>query len=104
MADTDIRCLVQSRRGYRAHLKRLFTTINELMEQCITTDPEEEDVDALTELLTQLERKKAILTDLDTRIMSIINEDKVEAEVLESNDLQLAPFLRESGYRNAFNF
>jgi len=89
MADTDIRCHVQSRPGYRAHLKCLFTTISELMERCNTTDPEEEDVDALTELLTQLERKKAILTDLDTRIMSIINEGEVEAEVLESEDLQL---------------
>ena len=52
MADTDIRHLVLSCRGYRAHLKRLFTTINELMERCNTTDPEEEDADALTELLT----------------------------------------------------
>ena len=89
MADTDIRRLVQSRRGNRANLKRLFTTINELMERCNATDPEEEDAGALTELLTQLERKKAIITDLDTWIVSTINEDKVEAEVLESEDLQL---------------
>jgi len=36
-----------------------------------------------------MEWKKAILTDLDTRIVSITNEDEVEAEVLESEDLQL---------------
>ena len=62
----DIKRLIQSRRGYRAHLKRLFTSINELMERCNTTDPEEDDADTLSDLLAQLERKKAILTDLDT--------------------------------------
>ena len=36
-----------------------------------------------------MEWKKAIFTDSDTRIVSIMNEDEVEAEVLESEDLQL---------------
>ena len=89
MTEADIKRLVQSRRGYRAHFKRLFTTINELMERCNSTEPEEEDADTLSKLLVQLERKKAILTDLDTRIGAIINEDELETEVLESEDLQM---------------
>jgi len=36
-----------------------------------------------------MERKKAILTDLDTRIASIIDEGELESEVLESEDLQM---------------
>jgi len=54
--------------------RSLFLTSysNELMEHCSTTTPEDEDTDTVTELL---EQKKAILTDLDTRITSIIDED-----------------------------
>jgi len=59
------------------------------MECCNTTDPEEDDADTLAKLLSQLERKKTILTDLDTRIASTINEDELEIEVFESEDLQL---------------
>ena len=84
----ELKRLVQSRRGYRAHLKRLFTSITELIERCNTTDPEEDDADTLAELLSQLERKKSILTDLDTRIASTINEEELETEVFEAEDLQ----------------
>jgi len=89
MADTDIKRLIQSRHRFRAHLKHLFTSITELLDCCSTADPEKEDIDTLAELLSQLERKKTILTDLDTRIMSIINENELEAELLESEGLQL---------------
>ena len=89
MADQDIKRLLQSRHGYRAHLKHLFTSINELMERCSTTDPQEEDADTLAELIAQLERKQTILTDLDTRIPTTIDEGELEAEVLESEDFQL---------------
>jgi len=68
---------------------RLFTSINELIECCNTTTPEDDDTDTVTELLSQLEQKKAILTDLVTRIASIIDEGELESEVLESEDLQM---------------
>ena len=80
----DLKSFVQSRRGYHAHLKRLFTSTNELLERCNTSSPEEDDADTLSELLSQLERKKTILTDLDKQILAIINE---EAEVLGSEEL-----------------
>ena len=67
MAD-ELKCLVQSRRGYRAHLKHLFTSTNELLERCNTSTPEEDDADTLDELILQLDRKKTILTDLDKQI------------------------------------
>ena len=87
MAD-ELKRLIQSRRGYRAHLKRLFTTTLELLERCNTTTPEEEDPDTLTELISQLNRKKSILADLDKEIATRINEEELESEVLESEELQ----------------
>ncbi|XP_065894502.1 uncharacterized protein [Dysidea avara] len=87
MAD-ELKRLVQSRHGYRAHLKRLFTTTLELLERCNTTTPEEEDPDTLTELISQLNRKKSILADLDKEIATRINEEELESEVLESEELQ----------------
>ena len=83
MAD-ELKRLVRSRRGYRAHLKRLFTTTLELLECCNTTTPDEEDPDTLTELISQLDRKKSILADLDKEIATRINEEELESGVLES--------------------
>ena len=87
MAD-ELKRLVQSRRRYRAHLKRLFTSTNELLERCNTSTPEEDDADTLDELILQLDRKKTILTDLDKQILALTNEDELEMEVLESEELQ----------------
>jgi len=55
----ELKRLVQSRYSYQDHLKRLFTSITELMEGC---NPEEENADTFAKLLSQL---KTILTDLD---------------------------------------
>ena len=87
MAD-ELKRLIQSCHGYRAHLKRLFTTTLELLEQCNTTTPDEEEPDTLTELISQLDRKKSILADLDKEIATRINEEELESEVLESEELQ----------------
>ena len=87
MAD-ELKRIVQSCRGYWAHLKCLFTTTLELLERCNTTTPEEEDLDSLTELISQLDRKKNILADLDKQIAARIDEAELESEVLESEELQ----------------
>ena len=87
MAD-ELKRLIQSRHDCRAYLKRLFTTTLELLERCNTTTPDKEDPDTLTELISQLDRKKSILADLDKEIAARINEEELEAEVLESEELQ----------------
>ena len=83
MAKAELERLLQSRRGYRAHLTRLFTATTELLEQCNSSPPDEDDLDTLIELISQLERKKGILADLDKQILVAIDEEELEAEVLE---------------------
>jgi len=63
MAEAELKRLIQSRRGYRAHLTRLFSSTSELLERCNSSTPDEDDPDALAELISQLERKKTILAD-----------------------------------------
>ena len=52
--------------------------------QLINTKINEDDLDTLVELISQLERKKGILADLDKQISAAIDEEELEAEVLEA--------------------
>ena len=81
MAEAELKRLLQSRRGYRAHLTRLFTATTELLERCNSSTPNEDDLDTLVELISQLERKKGILADLEKQISAAIDEEELEAEV-----------------------
>ena len=87
MAEAELKRLLQSRRGYKAHLTRLFTATTELLERCNSSTPNEDDLDTLVELISQLERKKGILADLDKQISAAIDEEELEAEVLEAEEL-----------------
>ena len=81
-----------SRKGYRSHLTRLFANSDELLNT-VTTDLTEETriktSTALESLIHQLNRKEKLLTDLDAKILSLIeNEDELETEVLETEEVQ----------------
>ena len=84
----DVQRLIRSRRGYRSHLERLFRTAGEIIERCDNDSPETEDSAKLAKLIEQLERKKTILIDLDRQISVKVSDDDLEAEILESEDLQ----------------
>ena len=77
-----------SRRGYRAHLATLTTSLSELTERCKGQPLEEDDVIALTSLLEQFTRKKEILHALDEKLTLLTEEKDLEAEILESEELQ----------------
>jgi len=66
----------------------LFSSTSELLERCNSSTPDEDDPDALAELISQLERKKTILADLDRHISAAIDEEELEGEVLEAEELQ----------------
>ena len=63
-----------SRRGFRAHLATLTTSLTELTERCKEHPPGEEDIVTLTSLLEQLNRKKEILNGLDEKIARLTDE------------------------------
>ena len=50
--------------------------------------PDEDDPDALVELISQLERKKGFLADFDKQVSAKIDEEDLEVEVLEAEELQ----------------
>ena len=77
-----------SRRGFRAHLATLTTSLTELTERCKEHPPGEEDIVTLTSLLEQLNRKKEILNGLDEKIAGLTDEKDLEAEIVESEEIQ----------------
>ena len=86
--EEDQKRLRLSRRGFRAHLATLTTSLNELSGRSKEHPLEEDDVIALTSLLEQLTRKKQILSDLDEKIVALVDEKDLEAEIVESEELQ----------------
>ena len=47
-----------------------------------------DDVTSLADLIEQLERKRTILVDLDRQISAGVSDDDLEAEILESEEIQ----------------
>ena len=83
----ELRRHVSSRRGYRAHLKKLIAKVTELNEH-YNTDPNTTlDVTTLTDLRNQLQRKNDILVDLEEKISVLIqSEEDLEREVIEAEE------------------
>lgn len=77
-----------SRWGYRSHLATLTTSLTELTQRCKEQSPGEEDIIILTSLLEQFTRKKEILHALDEKLAQLTDEKDLEAEILESEELQ----------------
>ena len=81
----EIKKALSSRRGYRAHLKKLLQNIDELLrsEQPLT----ECDTIALRDMHEQLQRKEGLISALDAKILeSIDNDEEIEAEVLQAEN------------------
>ena len=72
------------------HLATLTTSLTELTERCKEQPPGEEDIVTLTSLLEQLNRKKEILNGLDEKIAGLTDEKDLEAEIVESEEMQLS--------------
>ena len=86
----DVKRLINSRRGYRSHLKRLHSTAGETIERYSNSTSEIDDVNSLAYLIEQLqlERKRTILVDLDRQVSAGVSDDDLEAEILESEEIQ----------------
>ena len=77
-----------SHRGYHSHLATLTTSLDELTKQCKEQPPEEDDIIVLTSLLEQFTCKKEVLHTLDEKLAQLTEEKDLEAEILESEELQ----------------
>ena len=85
----EIKRLRSSRRGFRAHLSKIVTGIQKIVEQDPSLPLSESDVASLSDFREQLKRKKEILIDLDAKIANLTErEDELEAEIFESEEIQ----------------
>ena len=82
----ELKCLRSSRRGYRTHLKRIIAKVSETLEEERGSPA---DIAYLTDLREQLQRKRDILTKLDSSVIEHIDEEgELEAEVCETEEIQ----------------
>ena len=82
----ELKRLRLSRRGFRAHLATLTTSLTEIRERCKEHPLQEDDTVTLSNLLEQFNRKKEIISGLDTKILELIDEKDLEAEIVESEE------------------
>ena len=80
-----------SKKGYHALRTKLIGSANKLMTTDIESSHEEtaKTVTALDSLLGELNRKEALLADLDAKILLLVKgEDELEAEVFKAEEIQ----------------
>ena len=69
----ELKRLVSSRKGYRAHLMKLLQTLTDILNE---VHPFNEDaITTLKHLYEQLERKRELISNLDTKILEGISDD-----------------------------
>lgn len=75
-----------SRRGHRAHLTKLLKRTEEIMAN---ENPSEMDMAVLRSAIEQLQKKKALLQELDAKINATIEgPDELENEIITAEDIQ----------------
>ena len=82
----ELKRLLSSRRGYRAHLTKLLQAVTEILNGAQPLS--EANTAALKDLHEQLERKKELISSLDARILEATTEEsEIEAEVLQAEEV-----------------
>jgi len=92
----ELKKLVCSRRGHKSHLSKILNNIDDILQKLSYAKDSEpgstltsSDAVLLTEYLKQLSRKADIFNELDEKIIeNTDDEEKLEAAVFESADLQ----------------
>jgi len=88
MEDLKRRC--NCRKRFWVHLKALLSKANETIEQH-SSSPTECYIPVLTNLRHQLQRKNYIISDLDSQIVKLIqDEDKLVGDVCEAEEIKEA--------------
>ena len=82
----ELKRLVSSRRGFRAHLTKLLQSLHEILTdaQPLTYN----NVGTLRDLYEQLQRKQQLISELDVKILeATTTEEEIEEEVLQSEEI-----------------
>ena len=75
-----------SRRGYRAHLTRVFGKIASILDS--DEPPNERETATLQTSLEQIETTRATVAELDTKIQAAITDaDALESEILDTQEV-----------------
>jgi len=78
---------ISSRRGFRAHLTRLFQTLTETLSEA-HPPLSEDQIATLKDLHDQFERKQELISSLDAKILEGITDDtEIEAEILQTEEI-----------------
>ena len=82
----ELKRLVSSRKGYRAHLTKLLQTLTDTLNEA---HPFNEDaITTSKHLYEQLERKRELISNLDANILEGISDDsELEAEILQTEEI-----------------
>ena len=88
----ELKKLLCSRRGHKSHLSKILLSVDTILDR-LTASPnatlEDSDTILLSEHCKQLRLKADTFTDLDEKIIQRTDdEEKLEAAVFESADLQ----------------
>jgi len=76
-----------SRRRYRGHLTKIITTSRDIIDKD-SSEHMETDITSLTDWQKQLNHKKEVLSDVDSKIINLIEEEgELESEVLETEEI-----------------
>ena len=82
----EVKRAISSRRGYRAHLKKILQQVDECLSS--TTPFTADDIATLKDLHEQLTRKDSLITPLDTKILeSLDNDEELEAEIVQTEEV-----------------
>ena len=77
----ELKRLRLSRRGFRAHLATLTTSLTEIRERCKEHPPEQDDIVSLSNLLEQFNHKKELIGALGEKILMLTKEKDLETEL-----------------------
>ena len=82
----EVKRAISSRRGYRAHLKKILKQVDECLSS--TTPFTADDIATLKDLHEQLTRKDSLITPLHTKILeSLDNDEELKAEIVQTEEV-----------------
>ena len=82
----ELKRLISSRKGYRAHITKLLQTLTDTLNEAHPLN--EDAIATLKHLYEQLERKRELISNLDAKILEGISDDsELEAEILQTEEI-----------------
>ena len=84
----EVKRAISSRRGYRAHLKKLLQSVDECLAATTTTALTIDQIVSLRDLHEQLSRKDSLISALDAKILEAMdNDEEIETEILQTEEI-----------------